>query len=158
MRAQSAMPAVLSSTAVACDLQVEVPDCSRLLELPMVRSRQLGDRQRQPRASSASTVARVGTTSRSPGRPSQDCSPADNRTRPAQDVHGRLARVLVLGQDGAFEHGNDRLAQYPFMAADNGIRSVTSVRGGGPFQQLVAQGFEGELLHVLQRVQSAGRP
>ena len=34
MRAQPAMPAVLSSTAVACDLQVEVPDCSRLLELP----------------------------------------------------------------------------------------------------------------------------
>lgn len=76
----------------------------------------------------------------------------------AQDVHGRLARVLVLGQDGAFEHGNDRLAQYPFMAADNGIRSVTSARGGGPFQQLMTQGFQGELLHVLQRVQSAGRP
>ena len=34
MRTQPAMPAVLSSTAVACDLQVEVPDCSRLLELP----------------------------------------------------------------------------------------------------------------------------
>jgi len=34
MRAQSAMPAVLSSTvAAACDLLVEVPDCSRLLEL-----------------------------------------------------------------------------------------------------------------------------
>jgi DDE_Tnp_1-associated len=34
MRAQSAVPAVLSSTAVrTCDLQVQVPDCGRLLEL-----------------------------------------------------------------------------------------------------------------------------
>ncbi len=34
MPAQSVMPAVLSSTAAAaCDLRVEVADCSRLVEL-----------------------------------------------------------------------------------------------------------------------------
>jgi len=62
-----------------------------------------------------------------------------------QDVHGRLARVFVLGEDGAFEHGNDRLAQYPLMAADDGIRSVTSAGGGDPFQQFMTQGFQGNL-------------
>jgi hypothetical protein len=44
------------------------------------------------------------------------------------------------------------------MAADNGIRSVTSARGDRPPQQLATQGFQGELLHVLRRIQSAGRP
>ena len=55
----------------------------------------------------------------------------------------------MLGQDSAVDHGNDRLAQYPFMATDNGIRSVTSARGDRPFQQLTTQGFQGYLLHVL---------
>ena len=63
-------------------------------------------------------------------------------------MHGRLARVLMLGQDGALDHRNDRLAQYPLMAADNRIGAVTPARGAGPFQQLMTQGLQRELLHV----------
>jgi hypothetical protein len=57
-------------------------------------------------------------------------------------VHSRLARVLVLGENGALKHRDDRLAQYPLVAADNRIRGVTSARGAGPFQQLMTQGFQ----------------
>jgi hypothetical protein len=64
----------------------------------------------------------------------------------------------MLGQDSAVDHGNYRLAQYPLMATDNGIRSVTSARDDRPFQQLTTQGFQGYLLHVPRRVQSAWRP
>jgi hypothetical protein len=35
------------------------------------------------------------------------------------------------------------------VAADNRIGGVTSARGGGSFQQLMTQGFQRELLHVL---------
>ena len=98
-----------------------------------------------------------GTTSRSPGRPSQDRSPPTTgliRTRHAR----RLARVVVLGENGALEHRNDRLAQYPLVAADDRIRSVTSARGAGLFQQLVTQGLQREPVHVLRHIQSAQRP
>lgn len=52
-------------------------------------------------------------------------------------MHGRLARAFVLGEDGGFEHGNHRLAQYPLMTTNDGIRGVSSARGDGPFQQLM---------------------
>jgi hypothetical protein len=48
----------------------------------------------------------------------------------------------MLGQDGALEHRDDRLAQYPLVTADDRIRGVTSARGAGPFQQLTTQGFQ----------------
>ena len=35
------------------------------------------------------------------------------------------------------------------MAADHRIGGVTSARAGGPFQQLMTQGLQRELLHVL---------
>ena len=52
----------------------------------------------------------------------------------------------MLGQDGALDHRNDRLAQYPLVAADNRIGGVTSARGADSFQQLTPQGFQRELL------------
>ena len=48
----------------------------------------------------------------------------------------------MLSKDSALDHRNDRLAQYPLVAADNRIRGVTSARGAGPFQQLTTQGFQ----------------
>ena len=40
------------------------------------------------------------------------------------------------------------------MTAGNGIRGVPAARIAGPFQQLMTQGFQSELLHVLRRIQS----
>ena len=50
-----------------------------------------------------------GTTSRSPGRPPGQV-PGRQPDSSAQDVHGRLARVLVLGENGALERRNACLA------------------------------------------------
>jgi hypothetical protein len=47
---------------------------------------------------------------------------------------------------------------YPLVAADDRIRGVTSARGAGPFQQLMTQSRQRELLHVLRQIQSAQRP
>ena len=55
----------------------------------------------------------------------------------------------MLSQDGALDHRNDRLAQYPLVAADNRIRGVTPARRAGPFQPPMTQGFQRELPHVL---------
>jgi hypothetical protein len=63
-------------------------------------------------------------------------------------MHRRLARILMLSQDSALDHRNNRLAQYPLVAADNRIRRVTSGHGAGPFQQLMTQGLQRELPHV----------
>jgi hypothetical protein len=34
----------------------------------------------------------------------------------------------MLGEDGALEHHNDRLAHYPLVTADDRIRGVTSAQ------------------------------
>src|SRR5450755_1472480 len=61
-------------------------------------------------------------------RPSQDTSrPTTALARPA-DVHSCRARALMLGEDGALEHHNDRLAHYPLVTADDRIRGVTSAQ------------------------------
>ena len=48
----------------------------------------------------------------------------------------------MLGEDGALEHHNDRLAHYPLVTADDRIRGVTPARGARPFQQLMTHSFQ----------------
>ena len=87
-------------------------------------------------------MARVRHDKQVTGPPLPGHVPGRQPHSSAQDMHSCLARVLMLGEDGALEHRNDRLAQYPLVTADNRIRGVTSTRGGGPFQQLMTQGFQ----------------
>lgn len=115
----------------------------------MTRSWQLGHRQQHSRGlESREAVASVRHDKQVTGPAIPGVLTGRQPDSSAQDVHGRLARVLVLGEDGAFEHGNNCLAQYPLMAADDGTGGMTPARGGGPFQQLMAESFQRKLLHA----------
>ncbi|SHV41951.1 Uncharacterised protein [Mycobacteroides abscessus subsp. abscessus] len=65
--------------------------------------------------------------------------------RTLDDVDGGLARALVLTQFGAFTQGNHRLAQYPFMPADNRVRGVMAVVG--TLEQLTYHRVDRAFLH-----------
>ena len=124
-----------------------------------IKTAQLGDRQQHSRGRQRlKAVARVRHDKQVTGPTIPGLLTGRQPDSSAQDVHRRLARVLVLGEDGAFEHGNDRLAQYPLMDADDGTRSVAATRSDGPVQQLMTKSCQGELLHVVRHVQSGGRP
>lgn len=49
-----------------------------------------------------------------------------------QDVHAGLAGVFVLGQGGAVDHGDDGLAKYLLMTADDGARGAAPAAAPGP--------------------------
>jgi hypothetical protein len=87
-------------------------------------------------------MPRVRHDKRVTGTPLPGHVPGGQPHSSAQDMHRRLTRVLMLGQNGALEHRNDCLAQYPLVAADDRIRGVTAARGTRPFQQLTPQGFQ----------------
>jgi hypothetical protein len=53
-----------------------------------------------------------------------------------------LTGVRVLRKSGVLDHGDDRLAQHPFVAADDGLRGTASCRIGCPFQHLTGQGVQ----------------
>ena len=88
-------------------------------------------------SNTAEAVARVRHGKQATGPPRTGRRPTTHSS--AQDVRSRLARVLVLGESGALVHGNDHLAQYPLVAANDSICGMTSARGAGPFQQLLTQ-------------------
>jgi len=49
-------------------------------------------------------------------------------------VHARLAGILVLGQGGAVDHGDDGLAKYLLVTADDGARGTAAAAALGPLE------------------------
>lgn len=69
---------------------------------------------------------------------------------PTQHVHRGLPGVAVFPQFGAFEHADHRLAQHPFMTADDGVGGGSPAVGGSQFELLTGQSVERDPLHGSQ--------